>query len=56
MEITRRIPKPRVGGSNPSRRTPKLPANRVKVGIYGFAPALYYTNYYTNAENSARVP
>ena len=51
-----RIPKPRVGGSNPSRRAPENAANREKMKIYGFASALYYTNYYTNAEKSSASP
>ena len=50
--IEQRFPKPRVGGSNPSRRAPEDTANREKAKISGFASALYYTNYCTNADNS----
>ena len=47
--IEQRFPKPRVGGSNPSRRTPKIPAKRGKKERSEFALGLSYTNYYTNA-------
>src|SRR5918994_911397 len=53
--IEQRFPKPRVGGSNPSRRTPKSPANsaiektlRRSVGAFLHQP-------YTNAALSKRV-
>jgi hypothetical protein len=43
--IEQRFPKPRVGGSNPSRRASFLPANCGKARMSGLASALYYTNY-----------
>src|SRR5215203_137439 len=39
----RRIPKPRVGGSNPSRRTPKSPANIWDASIHGLL--LWYVSF-----------
>src|SRR5215203_2582155 len=47
--IEQRFPKPRVGGSNPSRRTPKRPANGGKVETLQRRPQRFYTNHYTNA-------
>ena len=39
--IEQRFPKPRVGGSNPSRRASKLPANPWNVKGRGIPPRLY---------------
>src|SRR5215212_7186968 len=47
--IEQRFPKPRVGGSNPSRRTPKSPANSENEKMLRHRPERFYTNYYTNA-------
>ena len=46
--LWRRIPKPRVGGSNPSRRTPKMPANSGNGEILQSPVEHFYTNHYTN--------
>ena len=53
--IEQRFPKPRVGGSNPSRRTPKLPANRGNEETLRRKIERFYTNPYTNAALSKRV-
>src|SRR5918994_226573 len=42
--IEQRFPKPRVGGSNPSRRTLKRPAKRRKTRIPGVQPGRLYSN------------
>ena len=47
--IEQRFPKPRVGGSNPSRRTPKIPANSGDEKTLQPPPERFYTNHYTNA-------
>ena len=49
--IEQRFPKPRVGGSNPSRRATKSPANSEKTREPRFCTGLDYTNYYTNVGN-----
>src|SRR5215213_10417754 len=50
--IEQRFPKPRVGGSNPSRRAPKRPANCDNAEKLRRRPELFYTNHYTNVNLS----
>ena len=47
--IEHRFPKPGVGGSNPSRRTTKVPAKRRKIKVPRRKTGASYTNHYTNA-------
>ena len=46
--IEQRFPKPRVGGSNPSRRAYFCSANRKNRKRPGSPPGRFYTNHYTN--------
>jgi hypothetical protein len=54
--IEQRFPKPRVGGSNPSRRASKIPANRCNRKRPGCAPGRLYTNYYSKSTSSPLSP
>jgi hypothetical protein len=56
--IEQRFPKPRVGGSNPSRRAFVFPANRKTVTSPGIPPRLYLLQPYCNRgyPNAASIP
>ena len=52
--IEQRFPKPRVGGSNPSRRTPEIPANGRSEKRSGLRRSVSHSCDYTNAALSER--
>jgi hypothetical protein len=54
--IEQRFPKPRVGGSNPSRRAPKLPANSRKTQVPRSAPGPFDTTLTPPQDSRCKTP